>query len=272
MSPARNSARIDAAEPTAAEVGGVPDGLTATVPTGLAAAWGVTASAGRRGPKPAHTVEEIVTVVIDLADEEGIAAASLPKVAARVGVTANALYGYVGSKEELITLAGDVAWGNPPPLPAGGWREAAALWSRELFRRFISRSWLLDVPTTVPLTPHTAAWLDALITALEPTGMNGQDLLYCAYLLDSHARYEANLHRTALLPAAMRRRNPDQQRVIQSVRDFLDHQLRLRGLNAVAKILKDPSYLADETTSDGFEFGLSRILDGIERYVDNRQR
>ncbi|MEV6428316.1 TetR/AcrR family transcriptional regulator [Nocardia sp. NPDC051463] len=242
---------------------GVPESL----PPGLATAWGVVDTGRRRGPRPAHTIEEIVAVATRLADEEGLAAASLPKVASRVGVTTNALYRYVSSRDELITLVADRAWGDPPALQDGDWRGGATLWSRQLFQRFLSRPWLLDAPTTIPLTPHNAAWLDALLTVLKPTGMQAQQMLNCAYLLDSHARYGANLQRRTPAPAALRRVNPDQRQAIRATRLFLDEQLRARNLNAVAEVLEDPAYLVDEAPLDGFEFGLARILDGIEAYI-----
>ncbi|NUT06414.1 MAG: TetR/AcrR family transcriptional regulator [Hamadaea sp.] len=237
------------------------------LPPGLAAAWGVVDTGGRRGPKPAHSVEEIIAVALELADEEGIAAASLPRVAARIGVTANALYRYVSSKEELIVLLADRAWGDPPELPDGDWRAAAELWARMLFEHFLSRPWLLDVPATVPLTPHNAAWLDSLITVLQPTGMPAPEMLNCAYLLDSHARYGAGLRRNTPTPAQLRRSNPDHQRATNAVRAFLNSQLRARSLNAVADVVQDPTFLAEEPSLDGFEFGLARILDGIQTHI-----
>ncbi|WP_227979540.1 TetR/AcrR family transcriptional regulator [Nocardia spumae] len=266
MNPPKNS-RGAAAGGDAALRGEPADTALEALPPGLAAAWGVLDTGGQRGPKPAHTVEEIVTVAMRLADDEGIAATSLSKVAGRVGVTTNALYRYVSSKDELITLVADHAWGDPPAVQDVDWREGAALWSRQLFRRFLSRPWLLDVPTTIPLTPRNAAWLDTLITVLKPTGMGTQQMLNCAYLLDSHARYGANLQRNTPTPAALRRANPGQQRVIRAIHLFLDEQLRARNLNAVAEVLEDPAYLTDEPPLDGFEFGLARILDGIEAYV-----
>ncbi|NUP25662.1 MAG: TetR/AcrR family transcriptional regulator [Nocardia sp.] len=259
----RGTAADDEAALEAEATGTVPEAL----PPGLAAAWGVTGVGPRRGPKPAHTVEEIVTVATHLADTEGLAAASLPKVAGRIGVTTNALYRYISSRDELISLVADRAWGDPPALRNGNWRDGAALWSRRLFERFLSRPWLLDAPTTIPLTPHNAAWLDALITALAPTGMAAQQMLNCAYLLDSHARYGADLHRNTPAPVALRRANPDQQQAIRATRLFLYEQLRARNLNAVAELLEDPAYLTDEPPLDGFEFGLARILDGIEAYI-----
>jgi AcrR family transcriptional regulator len=239
----------------------------AALPPGLAAAWGVVETEGRRGPKPAHTVDEVVEAAMALADEEGIVAASLPRVAARIGVSTNALYRYVSSKEELLVLVADRAWGDPPVLPPD-WRDAAALWARRLFEQFVSRPWLLDVPRTVPLTPHNAAWLEVLVEALIPTGMGAQQMLNCAYLLDSHARYGADLRRNAPTPAELRRANPDRQHAVDAVRQFLDVQLRARRLDAVADVMREPMFLADEPPLDGFEFGLDRILDGIAAYVD----
>ncbi|SRR6266545_7256436 len=50
-----------------------------------------------------------------LADADGIAAL-LPRLAARIGVTTNALYRYVSSKDELLVLVRDAGWGVPPEL------------------------------------------------------------------------------------------------------------------------------------------------------------
>lgn len=238
------------------------------LPPGLAAAWGVIDTEGRRGPKPAHTVDEVVDAATALADEEGIAAASLPRVAARIGVSTNALYRYVSSKDELLVLVADRAWGDPPRLTGDDWRSAAAQWARRLFEQFVARPWLLDVPRTVPLTPHNAAWLDVLIGALAPTDMGAQQMLNCAYLLDSHARYGADLRRNAPMPTELRRANPDQQRAMDAVRGFLEAQLRGRRLDAVADVMQEPMFLADEPPLDGFEFGLDRILDGIAAYIE----
>ncbi|WP_348788836.1 TetR/AcrR family transcriptional regulator [Leifsonia sp. NPDC080035] len=238
-----------------------------TLPTALTSAWGIVSPPGSRGPRPAHSVAEIVQAATEIADEEGIAGASLPRVARRIGLTTNALYRYVGSKEELVVLVADAAWGDPPALPSSGWREAASLWAHRLFERFLTRPWLLDVPTTVPLTPHTASWLNALLAALAPTGMPPHELLSSSYLLDSHARYGANLRRASPVPAALTKDNPERQAVAAEVRDFLDGQLRARDLNALAEVMVDPSFLDDEPAPDGFEFGLARILDGIEAHL-----
>src|SRR3954447_9659985 len=84
-----------------------------SLPPGLALAWGVV-STGRRGPKPAHSVEKIVEAAAELADAHGITGVSLPRLAARIGVTTNSLYRYIRSKEELFVLLREAGWGTPP--------------------------------------------------------------------------------------------------------------------------------------------------------------
>jgi hypothetical protein len=46
----------------------------------IALLWGV-AGAGRRGPKPSRSVDEVVLTAIGIADAEGLAALSIRRVA-----------------------------------------------------------------------------------------------------------------------------------------------------------------------------------------------
>jgi AcrR family transcriptional regulator len=68
----------------------------------------------RRGPRPGYTLEEVVRTAIKLADKHGISALSLPSIAARLGLSRNALYRYVLSKDELLVVIYDAAWGRRP--------------------------------------------------------------------------------------------------------------------------------------------------------------
>ncbi|MGP3957088.1 TetR/AcrR family transcriptional regulator [Nonomuraea sp. 3N208] len=105
----------------------------ADLPPGIALAWGLNPAGPnkgtrRRGPKPAHSVERIVEVAIEVADTEGFAGLSMPKIAGCLGITANALYRYVRSKEELLVLLAEAGWGPPPESvrQAANWRAANA--------------------------------------------------------------------------------------------------------------------------------------------------
>ncbi|MBN9618993.1 MAG: TetR/AcrR family transcriptional regulator, partial [Actinobacteria bacterium] len=97
-----------------------------TLPPGMAVAWGARPP-GRRGPKPTFTVAQIVAVAVELGDADGYVAISLPRIAARLGVTATAVHRQVGRRDELLALLLEAGWGTPPPSVrrARGWRRGA---------------------------------------------------------------------------------------------------------------------------------------------------
>src|SRR5471030_1171419 len=90
----------------------------------IALLWGV-AESGRRGPKPRHSVEDVVRAAIALADAEGLDAVSMRRVAETLQLSPMSLYTYVPSKAELVDLMLDrVAGEMGEPDPAGGdWRQ-----------------------------------------------------------------------------------------------------------------------------------------------------
>jgi AcrR family transcriptional regulator len=206
-------------------------------------------------------VIEVVEAAVRLADEGGIEALSLPKIARALDLTPNALYRYVGSKDELMLLLSDAGTGPPPELPPG-WRDGAAGWVRALIARYTARPWLVDLPIRgAPVTPNLLAWLERLLTALAGTGLAPGEQLSCATLLDSYARSSASLAND--LSASPR--TPVQS---PAVVGFLYPLLAERGYPLLASMLRGGDY-ADSASGPDVEFGLERILAGIERLVDS---
>ncbi|MEJ3653204.1 TetR/AcrR family transcriptional regulator [Actinomycetes bacterium KLBMP 9759] len=237
------------------------------LPPGLALAWGVQPSP-RRGPKPAHSVEEIVAVAMALADETDLSAVSMPKIANRLGITATALYRYVASKEELVVLLADAGWGRPEtPSRPEHWRAGITAWVRAFVARTRTHPWLLDLPVHgAPLTPNLLSWLEVLLDALADTGLPPADVLGCATLLDGYARSTANLDRSTAATTP----SPAEGAAIAA---FLDPLLRARGSHRVADLLNGTAPYAEATFDDGdVEFGLQRILDGIATLIQERTR
>ena len=125
----------------AAETAPPRDGKTAAVnavtdkggdalPESVAAAWGVR-ERPLRGPKPALSLPRIVAAAVRVADAEGLDAVSMGRVSAELGAAPMSLYRHVSSKEELLTLMVDAAWGESPPLRAlgEGWRAGLSRWA-----------------------------------------------------------------------------------------------------------------------------------------------
>lgn len=237
--------------------------LDKTLPPGLALAWGVT-SHGRRGPKPAHTVEEIVQAAVELADTDGLAALSLPRLAARIGLTTNALYRYISSKDELLVLVRDAGWGTPPESiqRAADWRAAATVWTHTVIDQYRARPWLLEIPVPgAPMTPHLLRWLEILLASMDDTGLSSRERLRCALLLDGYAYSTASLVRKLQSAGT----EPAQS---AAAFEFLLPRLQAHGYPVLAAMLATGAYGSlDGPTVGGLDFGLQRILDGIDTLI-----
>lgn len=243
----------------------VDGGRTPALPPGFTHAWGLAPPANRPGPKPAHTVGQIVDAAVRLADAAGFAALSMPRIAKQLGLTAPALYRYVNSKDELLVLVNDTAWGPPPDAvrTATHWRDGAGAWTRAVVDRFRARPWLLDIPVRgAPVTPNLCRWLEALLVALAGTGLADEDLLGCAVLLDGYARSTASLLHGLAGNAGPPVQSP-------AVAEPLHRLLHAQDCPTLAGMLARGSYQDDLPDGGGedIEFGLDRLLDGIEALV-----
>src|SRR5688500_13637586 len=82
----------------------------------------------RRCPPPRLDLDAVVGAAEELADAQGPAAVAMGALAARVGVSAMTLYGYVPGREELVDLMLDLLYARMEraPWPAdAGWRDRA---------------------------------------------------------------------------------------------------------------------------------------------------
>jgi AcrR family transcriptional regulator len=126
-------------------------------------------------------LSEIVGTALRLAEEGGLAAVSLRAIAAEVGLTPMALYGYVRGKDDLMDrLVGRLLAEVPPPDPALDWRGrllACARAARAVAHRY-PRTFplLLTRPAVLPdavrvVDPLYAALLDAGVPTERVAGL-----------------------------------------------------------------------------------------------------
>ncbi|SEG97666.1 DNA-binding transcriptional regulator, AcrR family [Nonomuraea solani] len=111
--------------------------------------------------------EKIVTTAIGVADEVGLEAMTMKRVAERLGTGAMSLYRHVADKDELIEamveqVTGDYAY---PGRSGIGWREAMHVLARQDWAAFLAHPWLLTATATVT-PPFGAASLAAMEWAL----------------------------------------------------------------------------------------------------------
>lgn len=130
---------------------------------------GTTPPTPRRGPRQQLDLDEIVRTAITIADAEGLAAVSTRAVATRLGVSAMALYAYVGSKEDLLSLMQDQAselppWTDPGPDLAGD----LLAWAEALYGVHLAHPWLAErLWSQATQGPHEQDWLERLLVVLD---------------------------------------------------------------------------------------------------------
>lgn len=229
------------------------------LPPQLRRAWGDRAPAVRRGPRASLTVDGILDAAVTIADADGVAGISLVRVAERLGVTPNALYRYLDSREELELLLRERALAHPPRLDlGGGWRAAAADWARRVRERYRAHPWLADLRVAVPITPNALGWLEALLRALSTSGLDEASTLRAAAQLDGYVRSQFLTQRdlarwggTGDAPLA----------------DLVAPLLAERDLDLVSALFRAGTYREPTARSldADFEFGLDVLLGGLER-------
>src|SRR5262245_65709076 len=88
---------------------------------------------GTRGPKPAHSRDEVAAAGVRVADAAGLDAVTMRRVAAELGTGTTSLYRYVPSKEDLLDLMADAVLGEGEPPPrTREWRADRAAAARPL--------------------------------------------------------------------------------------------------------------------------------------------
>ncbi|MCZ2820285.1 helix-turn-helix domain containing protein [Modestobacter sp. VKM Ac-2977] len=148
------------------------------LPEDVALLWGLR-SGGRRGRKPALTVEDITRAAVRLADAESLAAVSMARVASELGNSTMALYRHVRSKDELLLLMSDAALEEPPTESAPGeWREQLIRWAHDVLTMIRRHPWYRDIPISgPPAGPRNLAWLDRALAALAETALAEEEKL-----------------------------------------------------------------------------------------------
>jgi AcrR family transcriptional regulator len=127
-------------------------------------------------PRDTLTREQIIKAAIDLLDADGLEGLNMRALGRRLGFAATAVYWHVGSKENLIALAGDQVWNEIalPDLTATDWRTAATQMASELYSMLIRHPWLLQAfGSVLVVSPGKARHDDHNLAIYEAAGFTG---------------------------------------------------------------------------------------------------
>lgn len=228
---------------------------------------------GRRGPKQRLSTAEVVDAAVALADKEGVQALSMRKVAEAVGVSPMSLYTYLPSKAELLDLMFDRVLGDTadPDDTVIGWRAKLAFMARERWTLSERHPWLLDLAThRPPLGPNMMRKALAMLTAVANMGLSPEETGLAADVLQDYI--------SGALRSAREAREAEQLSGLSDEQWFsivwpvLEKHLDPKSFETVSQLSegrRERSRSPDQRTAR-FEFGLERVLDGLEAFIDRR--
>ena len=207
-------------------------------------------------------VRRVVDAAIALADAEGLAAVSMSRVAGALGFTPMSLYRHVASKDELLALMVDTGAGGPPAIPAGSWREQLEAWAWNLRATMQRHPWVIEVPLSrMQMGPGRLAWTEQAFAALEDTPLaeadKGATVLLLNGLVLSQVRFARELATLDSPPE-------------DSFGEMLSAVVDAERFPAVRRALDAGVFAPDDDPDFDFRFGLARVLDGVQRLVEER--
>jgi AcrR family transcriptional regulator len=223
-----------------------------------------------RGPKPGLSREDIVRAAIRIADRDGLAALTMQAVAKKLRFTTMALYRYFPSKEALVDAIVDAAMGRPPrgAEPNADWRGQLERWAHAKRAMLTARPWLAELPfVAAPHGPNWLSWVDAAVEALSRTGLSAADMFEMVTVIVGYVR-EASA--TAVSRARARAGGTSDEEWGAAIAADLGRAVGDPRFPALSAALTSGSGGPARTLEEGFDFGLQRVLDGIQVYVDSR--
>jgi AcrR family transcriptional regulator len=228
---------------------------------------------GRRAPR---SRDDIAEAAIAVADNEGLEAVSMRRVASELGLGTMSLYHYVKSKDELLNLVGDRIMGGQLVDDAElrrGWREGLTAIAQATRRNFERHPWMGGAmsprPTSIP-GPNAIRHIDQSLAAVADLGLDVASQMEIIGIVDDYVIGFAI--RSQRLAEAEEEMGGDASEWMETMFDLLrervesgDYPDLLRAVQANRAVGGRDEDLGRMTSAEGrFERGLGLLLDGIE--------
>jgi AcrR family transcriptional regulator len=215
---------------------------------------------GARGPRPAHSRDDVAAAGVRVADADGLDAVTMRRVAAELGTGTTSLYRYVSKKEDLLDLMADAVLGEDDPPPCtGDWRSDLAALAHRMRDRLLRHPWLATLSALRPsLGPNGLRWLEFTLATVDGHGLTPDEMIIATgtvttFVLGSVVTELAEHHTASSL---------SQWRAAQGA--YGDSIISSGRYPVLVRIMIEASLPhLDNPAEKGFAEGLSRILDGL---------
>jgi AcrR family transcriptional regulator len=221
-----------------------------------------------REPMPRDTLtrDQIITAAVELLDSEGLEGLNMRALGKRLGSAATAVYWHVGSKANLIVLAGDQVWNDiaQPDPSATDWRTAATQTATDVHAMLTRHTWLVQAfGSYVMYGPGKARHDDGTLAIYEAAGFTSAQADQATAIIFTFVLGNA------LGPAAQtsltRKLTSDGGNPQQLMRDSMAEAREIASqFPRLRTRLDTPAADYAATPQNSFEYGLQTILDGLE--------
>jgi AcrR family transcriptional regulator len=216
-------------------------------------------------------LDRIVEAAIELADRDGLEALSMRHLAAELNTGTTTLYRYVTGRDELLELmvdavnAGGGAEGDLT-RPIVDWRDGLRRVAHGARSRLLAHPWLSSQLLTRPtIGPNTLRGAEFVISiTIELAG----DATTAASITSTLLAYVQGAAVAELAEReAQRRTGLDEHAWRETIAPWVRSIIDDARFPAFAQVVVAADDLSFE---DRFVFGLERVLDGFERFVEGR--
>ena len=210
------------------------------------------------------SADRIIDGGLELLDRDGVSGVSLRKLGAHLGAGATSLYWHVPNKDALLDLIVDrlmaEALSETRHEPGATWRAelaAYALALRAVLERHGGAAALLAA--RAPVGPEGLRFMEGVLSALADAGFGGHQRALAYAALTGYTIGQAVLEgrTTPTTPSVHEPRTGDQ---LARFGGFLRRVPRGR----YPSVFESAADLSELTDEQAFEYGLQRMLDGLE--------
>lgn len=216
--------------------------------------WDRPEPARRRPPAPLSR-QAIVDAALTLADAEGLEAVSVRRVASELGAGPMRLYGYVGSKDELLALLVDRVYGEIElPLGGGDWRAGLRTIAHGTERAARRHPWFVSIAAAhPPQGPNGLRLLEGALAAVDGLGLEAAAMVQAVHTVFAYAVGFVQLE---LVPAAHPQQPPE---------DYVGRMVAAGELPTLARVFGS---LGPVDAEASFGSSLEVVLDGLAARIE----
>ncbi|MBF9131636.1 winged helix-turn-helix transcriptional regulator [Plantactinospora sp. S1510] len=213
--------------------------------------------------------DRIVRTAVRLADAEGLETLSMRRVATALDAGVMSLYRHVPGRRQLVNLMVETVFGEldyPDPGPAG-WRARIEFSARREWAMYQRHPWVLSIvagTTRPPLGPNVLANVEWVLRAVDGFGLDRATMTQIYFTVSDYVQGAA---------LYIRNETEDERRTGVTAEQWWAAEaatlLRLlcSGRFPLLSGLFDRAASAPTLVVKDFEFGLRRVLDGLEVFL-----